>query len=105
MRNGELDGYRAKLVVLQAHGDADTVISNGKFDSYVAQYAAIIAEIRARQPQARILLFGFFPSQCQFMRASGERSAERARHNDTVYFVDISDRFFRLTAPTMTICG
>src|SRR5262245_49880753 len=57
MRNGELDGYRAKLVVLQAAGDDDTVIRDGRFDDHVAKYAAIIAEVRERQPQAKILLF------------------------------------------------
>ena len=95
MRNGELDGYRAKLVVIQAHGDDDTVISNGKFDSYVTQYAGIIAEIRARQPQARILLFGCFPRSAVHAGPQANAALSTLGNNDTVFFIDISDRFFR----------
>jgi hypothetical protein len=95
MRNGELDGYRAKLVVLQAHGDDDTVISNGNFDDYVAQYAAIISEVRARQPQARILLFGCFPRSAVHAGRQANVALSTLGNNDTVFFIDISDRFFR----------
>jgi hypothetical protein len=95
MRNGELDGYRAKLVVLQAHGDDDTVIRDGKFDDYVAQYTAIIAEIRARQPQARILLFGFFPRSAVRAGRQANAALSKLGNNETVFFIDISDRFFR----------
>jgi hypothetical protein len=72
MRNGELDGYRAKLVILQASGDDEVVIRDGKFDDHVAKWAAIIAEIRARQPQARILLFGFFPRSASHTGRQGK---------------------------------
>jgi hypothetical protein len=95
MRNGELDGYRAKLVVLQAHGDDDTVIRDGKFDDYVAQYAAILAEIRARQPQARILLFGIFPRSAVHAGRQANAALSKLGNNETVFFIDISDRFFR----------
>jgi hypothetical protein len=95
MRNGELDGYRAKLVVLQAHGDDDTVIRNGKFDDYVAQYASTIAEIRARQPQAKILLFGIFPRSAVHAGRQANAALSTLGNNDTVFFIDISDRFFR----------
>jgi hypothetical protein len=53
MRNGELYGYQAKLVVLQTQGDDDTAVRDGSFDDYVANYAAIMAEVRARQPRPR----------------------------------------------------
>lgn len=95
MRNGELDGFRAKLVVLQAHGDDDTVISNGKFDYYVAQYAATIAEIRARQPQARILLFASFPRSAVHAGRLANPALSKLGNNETVFFIDLSDRFFR----------
>jgi hypothetical protein len=48
MQNGELDGYQAKLVVLQ--------ISEVRSPP-CEDYAPVIAEIRARQPQAKILVF------------------------------------------------
>jgi hypothetical protein len=95
MRNGELDGYRAKLVILQAHGDDDAVIRDGKFDDYVAQYAAIISEVRIRQPQARILLFGFFPRSAAHAGRQANAALSTLGNNETVFFVDISDRFFR----------
>jgi hypothetical protein len=61
MRNGELDGYRAKVVVLQAFGVGDNAIPGDRLAEVVANYAAIIAEVRARQPQAKILFFAAFP--------------------------------------------
>lgn len=95
MRNGELDGYRAKLIVVQASGDDEVVIRDGKFDDHVAKYAAIIAEIRSRQPQARILLFGFFP-RSEVHTAKGANAAlSKLANNETVFFVDMSNRFFR----------
>ena len=72
MQNGELDGYQAKLVVL--HGVGVTGISGGqpignigdlpigdRQAEFVAGYARLIAEIRARQPQAKILILPPFP--------------------------------------------
>jgi hypothetical protein len=61
VRNGELDGYQAKLVVLQALGTGDEAIPGDRRAELVAGYAAVIAEIRARQPRAKILLFAAFP--------------------------------------------
>jgi len=95
MRNGELDGYRAKLVVLQASGDDEVVIRDGKFDDHVSKYAAIIAEIRSRQPQARILLFGFFPRSETHTGSGANAALSKLSNNDTVFFVDMSNRFFR----------
>ena len=88
MQNGELDGYKAKLVVLQAQ--------LGGFDDYVPQYRAIIAEIRARQPQAKILLFGVFP---RYQNHTGPLQTNAALaalgDNESVFFIDITERFFR----------
>ncbi len=96
MRNGELDGYRAKLVVLQAQGDDDTILSGGKsLDDYVANYAAIIAEVRARQPQAKILLFGIFPRSTAHTGRLANAALARLATNETVFFIDMSARFFR----------
>jgi hypothetical protein len=57
MRNGELDGYSAKLVVFWLPS-IDLVFDRESLD---AAYGPIIAEIRARQPQARVLVFGTRP--------------------------------------------
>ena len=86
MRNGELNGYQAKLVVLQAQIGVD---------DYAAKYAAIISEIRARQPQAKVLLFGVFPRSQTHEAASRANAALATLKDDqTVFFIDISDRFF-----------
>ncbi len=62
MQNGELDGYQAKLFVLQFGPTApDDPFAAGARTEFVAGYASVIAEIRARQPQAKILLFAGFP--------------------------------------------
>jgi len=87
MRNGELDGYTAKLVVLQAQ--------IGGFDDYVPQYSAIIAEIRARQPQAKILLFGIFPRNRARKWSQANAALYALGDNENVFFIDIGDRFFR----------
>lgn len=87
MRNGELDGYQAKLVVLQAQIGVD---------DYAAKYAAILSEIRSRQPQAKILLFGVFPrSQTHTAAAQANAALATLKDGQTVFFIDMSDRFFR----------
>jgi beta-glucosidase len=108
MQHGELDGYQAKLVVVQAQdasfagldgrtpGFGGTGVSDAGLKDYVSKYAAILAEIRARQPQARILLFGVFPRH----QTDAEPALENAAlaplgNNETVFFVDMNERFFR----------
>src|SRR5690606_13474750 len=58
MQNGELDGYRAKLIVLQAGANANMPADGAEL---VTRYAALIDEIRLRQPQAKVLLFAPLP--------------------------------------------
>jgi hypothetical protein len=90
MRNGELDGYQARLVVLQPFGPGAQ-----------AGNAAVIAEIRARQPQARILIVAPLP-RGQLTREPWRQSAEANAaavatlvDDTTVFYIDIGDRFFR----------
>jgi len=95
MQNGELDGYRAKLVVLQVLGVGDNALVD-----VGAKYAAIIAEIRSRQPQARIVIFASFPrgrlSREAWRPIAKSNAAEVAGVVDgqSVFFVDIGERFF-----------
>ena len=100
MRNGELDGYRAKLVVLQSVGDivGDQAIGNPA--EFVAGYTPIIAEIRARQPQAKILLMAPFPRGFVQREAWREVAAAKAlvyaklADDRTVFYTNIGERFF-----------
>ena len=87
MRNGELDGYQAKLVVLQTLGAANP--ADGA--ELTAAYVPIIAEIRARQPDARILLF-------DAPRAGSDADATAAAHagivdDQTVFYAGLRERF------------
>lgn len=97
MRNGELDGYEAKLIVLQAGvpGGADARFG----EELVAQYTALLDEIRARQPQAKVLLFAPLPrggDLAGYRRAAVERAAAFAAlvDEETVFYADIGERFF-----------
>jgi hypothetical protein len=107
MQNGELDGYQAKLVVLQAQYGSFAGMDGRapglggldpreiSFADYVSKYAAIIAEIRARQPQARILIYGVFPRyQTDAEPAVANAALATLGNNQTVFFIDISKRFF-----------
>jgi len=101
MHNGELDGYEAKLVLLQDSGTGDQAIPGNRLAEFVTGYSAVIAEIRARQPQAKILLFAAFP-RGRLRREEWREIAEStaAAHaelvdDETVFYVDIGERFFR----------
>ena len=100
MQNGELDGYQAKIVVLQGFGTGDQSIGDRQAES-VAGYAPIIAEIRARQPQAKILLSAAFP-RGQLRREAWRKVAEanalvyaKLADDKTVFYMNMGDRFFR----------
>lgn len=55
LRNGELDGFQARVIVLDAMWAAD--LTGGASEAEIlAGNAEIVAEIRRRQPHARVLL-------------------------------------------------
>jgi beta-lactamase regulating signal transducer with metallopeptidase domain len=92
MQHGELDGYRAKAVVLYALGVAD---SGHDVDEIVEGHEAIIAEIHKRQPEAKILLVAnvrkWFPT-LSFLADVNTRLAKLA-DDKTIFFIDFTDRF------------
>jgi beta-lactamase regulating signal transducer with metallopeptidase domain len=114
MRNGELDGYAAKLVVWQTWPPHQHVVgADGRADA-VATYAPIIAEIRARQPQAKILLMPPVPRGLPSQRAPSLAAADESEldewrqtaaeyaaalaplvDNETVFYAEIGERFYR----------
>jgi beta-lactamase regulating signal transducer with metallopeptidase domain len=108
MQNGELDGYEAKLIVWQTWGP--TLVRDDRFG---AIYGPIIAEIRARQPLAKILLLAPVPRGLPSQRApslgaAGQSERDESRQaaaelaatlaplvdDETVFFADIGERFF-----------
>lgn len=96
MRNGELDGYHAKLIVLQAGMSGG--IGNDRAE-LVESYAALINEVRVRQPQARILLFAPLP-RGQTREAWRQRAQANAAvfadlvDDETVFYTAIGERFY-----------
>jgi beta-lactamase regulating signal transducer with metallopeptidase domain len=114
MQNGELDGYEAKLVVWQTWGPGGTLVRDDGGSDVGAIYGPIIAEIRARQPQAKILLVAPVPrglpsqripsldavgqsERDEWRQAAAEYAAALAPlvDNETVFYADIGERFYR----------
>jgi len=99
MQNGELDGYHAQVVVLQAFGTGDQVIDDRAAD-VVDGYTRLIAEIRTRQPQAKILLSIAFPrgglhrSQWRDVADANAAVYRKLADEKTVFSVNIGERFF-----------
>jgi lysophospholipase L1-like esterase len=58
MRNGELDGFKARVIVLMLGANNFHLNDNADI---AAGDAAIVAEFRKRQPEAKVLLLGIFP--------------------------------------------
>ncbi|MBZ5636036.1 MAG: hypothetical protein LAO55_23150 [Acidobacteriia bacterium] len=111
MQHGELDGYEAKLVVLHSVGvksiSGGQLIGNSgdqpigdRQAEFVAGYARLIAEIRARQPQAKILILPPFPRgrlRREEWRTVADANAvayRRLADDSTVFYANFGDRFF-----------
>ena len=111
MQNGELDGYEAKLVVLHGVGVRASAEANRSATletnrsataraEFVAGYARLIAEIRARQPQAKILILPPFPRgrlRREEWRTVADANAvayRRLADDSTVFYANFGDRFF-----------
>ena len=105
MRNGELDGYEAKLVVLQLPWhDLISDYSRRGGGEFIALYVPIIAEIRARQPEAKILLTtpiprGLTPSDSSresWRQVADTNAGVIAQLTDgkTVFYADFGEQFF-----------
>lgn len=105
MQNGELDGYQAKLVVLQLAGVGrivDPLIPNRERE-FLAGWSSVIAEIRTRQPQATILLLAPAPrgiaplaTRLEWQEVADANGAvvERLTDGETVFYADLGERFF-----------
>ena len=108
MQNGELEGFKAKLIVLML---GTNNINRNPVDEIVDGDRLIIEEFKKRQPQAKVLLLGVFPrngrepEQTAALRSTiKEINSKLARlaDNNKVFYMDIGDKF--LTADgTLTI--
>ena len=89
IRNGELDGFKAKAIVLDAMWAGD-LTSGASEPEILAGNAAIIAEIRKRQPQARILLMVAPRLRGQSIQAALARQFAELADESSVRFLDVS---------------
>lgn len=101
MQNGELEGFKARCIVLLIGTNNLSVPTNVRNtnEEALAGIKLIINEIRQRQPQAKLLLMAIFPrgaaaddpyrAQINFV------NAELAKFDDNqrIFFMDIGEKF------------
>jgi lysophospholipase L1-like esterase len=96
MQNGELDGFKAKLIVLML---GTNNLRRNEIADIAAGDAAIVSEFRKRQPQAKVLVLGVFPRGAapdnDFRPMIKELNGHLAKlaDNKSVYYLDIGDKF------------
>jgi lysophospholipase L1-like esterase len=94
LKNGELDGYKAKLFVIM-------IGTNNGGDSapnVAAGIEAIIKEIIAKQPQAKILLLDIFPrgekpNPARQKNEEVNKLIAKFEDKKTLFYLDIGDKF------------
>jgi lysophospholipase L1-like esterase len=96
VQNGELDGYKPRLVVLMiGTNNLRGRITN---QNIVDGIKVLVADIQKRQPDARLLLLGIFPrgaaADNPLRSRIKEINAELAKLNDgrKVFFMDLGDK-------------
>ena len=96
MQNGELEGFKAKLIVLML----GTNNINRNPNAEIAEGdRLIVQEFRKRQPQAKVLILGVFPRGADpanpFRPAIKEINGRLAQLADgkDVFYMDIGDKF------------
>jgi lysophospholipase L1-like esterase len=100
MQNGELEGFKAKLIVLML---GTNNINRNPVDEIVDGNRLIVEEFRKRQPQAKVLVLGVFPRESikQPEQTPGLRDSikeinsklEKLADNKQVFYMDIGDKF------------
>ena len=96
MQNGELEGFKAKLIVLML---GTNNINRNPNDEIVDGDRLIIEEFKKRQPQAKVLLLGIFPRNADPanpLRATiKEINGKLAKlaDNKQVFYMDIGSKF------------
>jgi hypothetical protein len=98
MRNGELDGYEAELIVLQAWGQPSAIADADRND-YVAGFVPIIGEILARQPRAKLLIMAPLPRSGPVERwrqqtASFDAAMSELADDETIFYANLGADFF-----------
>ena len=96
MQNGELDGYKAKLIVLML---GTNNLNRNPNDEIVDGDRLIVEEFKKRQPQAKVLILGIFPRSASasdpnraLIKDINSKLAKLA-DNKQVFFLDIGEKF------------
>ena len=96
MQNGELDGFKAKVIVLML---GTNNINRNPVDEIADGDRLIIEEFKLRQPQAKVLVLGIFPRGADpanpFRATIKEINSKLATFADNkqVFYLDIGDKF------------
>jgi lysophospholipase L1-like esterase len=96
MQNGELDGFKAKLIVLML---GTNNLRRNEIADIAKGDAAIVAEFRKRQPQAKVLILGVFPrgaaADNEYRPMIKELNTHLAKlaDNKSVFYLDIGQKF------------
>jgi len=96
MQNGELEGFKAKLIVLML---GTNNINRNPVDEIVDGDRLIVEEFKKRQPQAKVLVLGVFPrggpADNPFRATIKEMNTKLAKlaDNRQVFFKDIGAGF------------
>ena len=96
MQNGELEGFKAKLIILML---GTNNINRNPNDDIVEGDRLIVEEFKKRQPQAKVLILGIFPRAPEptnaFRGTIKEINSKLAKlaDNKQVFYMDIGDKF------------
>lgn len=101
MQNGELDGFKAKLIILML---GTNNINRNPNDDIVEGDRLIVEEFKKRQPQAKVLILGIFPRVTPagssyrdgaFRAPIQEINSKLAKFADNkqVFYMDLADKF------------
>lgn len=98
LRNGELTGIKPKLAVLMI-GTNNTGHRMEKAEFTAAGIQAILAELKQRLPDTKILLLGIFPREAEVeapmrkINAEINRSIMNLADNKRIFYLDIGGQF------------
>jgi len=103
LRNGEADGYQPKVVVLMIGTnntglERDVTTPHNTPPEVIEGVTAVVNELRARFPEAKILFLAIFPrgekdAPQRTQVAEVNRSLAKLHDGRHVFFLDIGDRF------------
>jgi lysophospholipase L1-like esterase len=96
MQNGELEGFKARLIVLML---GTNNIRTHSVDEIAEGDRLIVEEFKKRQPQSKVLILGIFPRAAEPTNPNRATIKEinsklaKLADNKQVFYMDIGDKF------------